>query len=1793
MTVTGQLDGAPRASDTVVTVRVQAPGTGTDAAEGGDFQAVTPFPLTIPADRTSGTADFTFEPVDDDVDEGDERVWVVGSADVATLAVSGAENLTIIEDDAKGIVLAPSAVSPTEGETTGEQYTVALTSEPTGTVTVHADAPAGSDVRVASSGTPALTASLTFTTTNWDEPQSFTVTAVDDADGADITGLAIAHRVAGADYEGLTVDDTVAVTIDDDDQPGIHVDPATAELTEGDDVELSIKLNTLPAGTVTVTLTVPSGLSASDTTVTFTSGNWSTVQTVTVTAEHDDDALPRPTATTDFTIGFTASGADYAGVTESFALAVLEDDSEALVVEPLALEFGEGADGEITVKLASEPAGPVTVRATLSADADANVTVNPATRRFTPSNWDQTKTFTVAGAEDADSDDDTATVTFAVDAGSYAAPDVPVAVTVDDNDDPSTKVTLTVVPTGVAEDAGATTVTVTGQLDGAPRASDTVVTLRLGVPIGETDGAETGDFVPVANVPLTILADQTSGTAQFTFEPVDDDVDEGDERVWVLGEASGTTLAVSGAEDLTILEDDAKGIVLSRTAVSPTEGETTGEQYTVRLASEPTGTVTVHADAPAGSDVRVASSGTPALTASLTFTTTNWAEPQSFTVTAVDDADGTDDTGLAIAHRVAGADYEGLTVTDTVTVTIDDDDQPGIHVDPATAEVTEGDEIELSVKLNTLPAGNVTVTLTMPSGVSASDTTLTFTSGNWSTAQTVTVTAEHDDDALPRPTATTDFTIGFTASGADYGAVTESFALAVLEDDTEELVVEPLALEFLEGADGEITVKLASQPAGPVTVRATLGATPDPSVTVSPATRQFTPSNWDQTKTFTVAGAEDADSDDDTATVTFAVDAGSYAAPDVPVAVTVDDIDIPSTKVTLTVVPSAGIREDVGGAVGVQVTGTLDGAPRATPTVVTVTVSSGTATAGTDFLAVADFPLTIAAGAVTGTANMSFSVHDDDIFEGDETVTVGGSTAVGLAVDPADLTILEDDVRGIALSPSAVTVTEGETAGEQYTVRLASEPTGTVTVHADAPAGSDVRVASSGAPALTASLTFTTTNWETPQPFTVTAVEDADGEDDTGLAIAHRVAGADYEGLTVTGTVAVTIDDDDVPGIQVAADPATAMVEEGQTIDLDVKLNTQPTGNVTLTLAVPPELSADSSTLTFTTGNWSTVQTVMVTALDDDDAVADGAFTIGFAASGADYGGVMESIALTVTEDDAVGVTFAPESLTVTEEGAAGTYTAVLTSAPTARVTVRPQAPAGSDVEISPAFHRFTASNWNEPKSFSVTGLDDADSDDDVVMVAHGVTGGDYDGFVPAPYAVTVTDSDVPSTEVRLIGRAGGGRGRRRRGHGHGDGRARRRAPVLADGGHGVGGRGHRRGRGGHGRFRGGDAVHPHHPGERAERRGAVHAHAGRRRHRRGPGDALGLGDHHGADGGREPVRGGGGDARDRRRRHPRDRLVPNGAVHRRGRSGDLHGGAAKRADGAGQCHGRRLGGDGRHPRAGAPDLHSRELARAAGGDADGGGGRRRHRRNAGVPHPHGGELRLCGGDRAGPPRPCHRQRHPRDRGERDGARSRRGCRGHEPHRDLHGGARDRACRDGDGDPCRGRRARRRGGGEPGEPRLHRPQLGNGANGDGDARPGRGQTGRVGAHPAHGRLGRERLCRGEGGRCRRDGERRRQVGARRAGADRGEARLRGGHTRVAGAGRRRRVRDHGLRVRGRRRRQLDVHGLDGARAHGDRPHERADLFVPGARGQRAGGERSLEHAHRRAGAGDHLHPRGG
>ena len=113
---------------------------------------------------------------------------------------------------------------------------------------------------------------------------------------------------------------------------------------------------------------------------------------------------------------------------------------------------------------------------------------------------------------------------------------------------------------------------------------------------------------------------------------------------------------------------------------------------------------------------------------------------------------------------------------------------------------------------------------------------------------------------------------------------------------------------------------------------------------------------------------------------------------------------------------------------------------------------------------------------------------------------------------------------GVTVSPTALTVTEEDTAGATYTVVLDSQPTATVTVTVAGHAGTDVSLTPSSA-----TLTFTPTNWDTAQTVTVTAGADADTANESVL-LTHSAAStdSDYQGISIAG-VAVTVTDNDVP----------------------------------------------------------------------------------------------------------------------------------------------------------------------------------------------------------------------------------------------------------------------------------------------------------------------------------------------------------------------------------------------------------------------------------------------------------------------------------------------------------------------------------------------------------------------------------------------------------------------------------------------------------------------------------------
>ena len=164
--------------------------------------------------------------------------------------------------------------------------------------------------------------------------------------------------------------------------------------------------------------------------------------------------------------------------------------------------------------------------------------------------------------------------------------------------------------------------------------------------------------------------------------------------------------------------------------------------------------------------------------------------------------------------------------------------------------------------------------------------------------------------------------------------------------------------------------------------------------------------------------------------------------------------------------------------------------------------------------------------------------------------------------------------------------------------------------------------------------------------------------------------------LGVTGAE-VRIADDDTRGVTVSA--ATLAVAEARSATYTVVLDSEPTGEVTVTPAVTgnSDVTVVPAVLTFTAQSWDTPQPVTVSAANDDDTADDEA-TVTHTVAGSDYGNRVPaaSVAVSVKDDDSQGLSVSTGALTVPEGGSA-TYTVVLDSAPSGTVTVSPTGRGG------------------------------------------------------------------------------------------------------------------------------------------------------------------------------------------------------------------------------------------------------------------------------------------------------------------------------------------------------------------------------------------------------------------------------------------------------------------------------------------------------------------------------------
>ena len=124
-------------------------------------------------------------------------------------------------------------------------------------------------------------------------------------------------------------------------------------------------------------------------------------------------------------------------------------------------------------------------------------------------------------------------------------------------------------------------------------------------------------------------------------------------------------------------------------------------------------------------------------------------------------------------------------------------------------------------------------------------------------------------------------------------------------------------------------------------------------------------------------------------------------------------------------------------------------------------------------------------------------------------------------------------------------------------------------------------------------------------------------------------------------------------------------------------LDSEPTANVTIGLSSSDttEGTVGPASVTFTTANWNTPQTVTVTGVNDDVDDGNIAYTIVTAAATstdpAYNGRNAADVPVTNPDNDTAGITVAPTSgLITTEAGGTATFTVRLNSQPTANVTI-------------------------------------------------------------------------------------------------------------------------------------------------------------------------------------------------------------------------------------------------------------------------------------------------------------------------------------------------------------------------------------------------------------------------------------------------------------------------------------------------------------------------------------------
>ncbi len=1004
--------------------------TGGTATSGTDYTALAASTLTFPANSTTQT--ITVLATGDTLDESNETVVLTLSNATSGAGISTATGTgTIRDDDPKFSINSPN-VTEADSNSVNLVFTVTLSASSSSQLTVDyaqtgGTATSGTDYTAVAAGT------LTFAAGTTSRTITVSVTGDTANEVNETVIITLSNATAGAGISTATGTGTIT----DNDTPGFSIN--SPSVAEGDssttNLVFTVTLSPAPATAATVNWAEGTGGTATSGTdytaitggtLTFSAGTATQTITVSVTGDTTHEA--------DETVVLTLSNAS-AGTNISTASGtgtITNDDSGLTIDSPSVTEGDSGAANLVfTVTLDPASSSQVTVnyaRTGGTATSGTDFTALAASTTLTFAANETSKTITVSVTGDTINE---ANETVIVTLSSASGADIVTASgtgTITDDDTPSFSIDS---PSVVEGDSGSVNLEFTVTLSPASYQATTVdyASTTMGTATAGTD------FTVISATTLTFAAGDTSKT--FMLSVTGDTTDEGASETVVvaLSDATGNAEIGTSSGTGTITDNDPKFSIDSPTV---TEGDSGSVNLTFEVTLNTAGNSQYTVDyASSDGSTNGATAGTDytAVSGTLTFPAGTTSRMIRVSVTGDTANEANETVVVTLSNPSAGTAIATASGTGTIT----DNDTPSFSVN--SPSVAEGDSsttnLVFTVTLSPAPAAQATVNYASSDGTATAGTdytavsgTLTFSAGDTSKTITIVVTG----DTAYEANETVVITLSSASTGTNIATATGTGTIT--NDDPGLSINSPSVTEGDSGSVNLVfTVTLApAEPSGSVTVNyARTGgtATSGTDFTALAASTTLTFAANETSKTITVSVTGDTVNEaDETVIVTLSSASGATIVTASGTG-TIRDNDTPGFSID-----SPSVAEGDSGSVNLVFTVSLSPASYQAATV-NYAVTSGTATSGTDYTAVAASSLSFSAGDTSKT--ITVQVTGDIANEPDETVVITLSNATGnaeIGTATGTGTITNDDP-GISIADA--TIEEGdedETTTLTFTVTM-------------------------------------------------------------------------------------------------------------------------------------------------------------------------------------------------------------------------------------------------------------------------------------------------------------------------------------------------------------------------------------------------------------------------------------------------------------------------------------------------------------------------------------------------------------------------------------------------------------------------------------------------------------------------------------------------------------------------------------------------------------------------------------